>query len=253
MSRRTTDKSRCAVINLGMMEYQTAYSYQQFLVAARAQDRIPNLLLLVEHHPVYTIGRSGNRRNILVNDEDLANLGVQVYCIDRGGDVTYHGPGQLVGYPIIKLQGETRDLHRLIYLYEEVMIRLVATYGLKAGRLSGFPGAWVGQKKIGAIGIGVSHWVSFHGFALNIAPQMEYFRYIIPCGIRGRGVTCLADELGCLVDYADLVDRLISSFSVVMAADCYQTRIADLGLDDFSWEERGDGRQWKRSRGCRPG
>lgn len=173
-------------------DYVQAYILQKKLVHRRIAGEIPDTLLLLSHPPVYTIGRQGAREHILAPEELLERAGIKVYETDRGGAVTYHGPGQLVGYPILHLKQHGCDLHKLLYMYEEVFIRLLTEYGVQAGRLNGYPGVWTEQGKICSLGVGVSKWVSYHGWAFNINPSLEHFSLIIPCGIRDKGVTSLA-------------------------------------------------------------
>jgi len=187
---------RCRILYLGLYDYAKAYTLQKKLVKERIAGKIPDTLLLLSHPPVYTIGRSGSREHILAPDDVLEREGIKVFETDRGGGITYHGPGQLVGYPILNLRRHGSDLHKLLRMYEEVFIRVLAEYGVKANRLDRYPGVWVGQDKICAVGIGVSNWVSYHGWAFNINPDMKYFSYITPCGIRDKGVTSLTGLLG---------------------------------------------------------
>jgi len=202
----------CQVLKLGLVEYQQAWEWQRGLVRARLQGLIPDLLLLLEHPPTYTIGRRGERGNILVPEEELRALGAGVYHVDRGGDVTFHGPGQLVGYPILHLQGPLRDVHAYLRALEDVLIATLADYGIAAGRLPGLTGVWVGEEKIGAIGVRISRWVTSHGFALNVNTDLRYFGYIHPCGLRDKGVTSMASLLGAPVDMEGVAQRLIQRF-----------------------------------------
>lgn len=190
----------CRVIQLGCCGYQEAFRLQKLLLSRRIARKIPDTLLLLQHPPVYTIGRRGASKNILAGAEVLAREGIQVFETDRGGDITYHGPGQIVGYPILDLNQHGRDVHRVIDLYEEVVINLLKGYGIEGYRLPGHPGVWSGGEKICAIGIGVSNWVAFHGFALNVNINLEHFSFIIPCGIAGRGVTSMEKILGYKVE-----------------------------------------------------
>lgn len=187
------------VIDLGRMEYDTALELQEGAVAAVAEGRLPDLLLLVEHSPVYTFGRGGREEHLLASPEELARQGATVRRTARGGDVTYHGPGQLVGYPILDLGRQGRDLHRYVRGLEEALIRTLAEFGVPGARLPRLTGVWVGEAKIAAIGVAVRRWVSYHGFALNVSVDLERFGAIIPCGIPDRGVT----SLHCLVPDPD--------------------------------------------------
>jgi lipoate-protein ligase B len=165
-------------------------------VSRRQRGEAPDTLLLVEHPPVFTLGRRAERDNILVPAERLREMGIEVAEIERGGDVTYHGPGQVVGYPIMDLRGHGRDLGAFLRGLEEVLIRALASYGVSAGRQPPMTGVWVGDEKIAAIGIAVSRWVSYHGFCLNVAPDLGHFALIHPCGIRDRGVTSMEKLMG---------------------------------------------------------
>lgn len=206
------------ILNLGNKDYSLTYKLQKELVLARAKGEICDTLILVEHPPVFTIGRNGTRKHhILVSNELLTEQGINVYEIDRGGDITYHGPGQIVGYPILDLNYHGKDLHKLLSLYEEVVIRVLAKYKITAGRIKEYPGVWVGDNKIAALGIGVSRWVSYHGFAFNIDPNLQHFQMITPCGITEKGVTSLRQELNREVNMAEVQEKLIESFASVFA------------------------------------
>jgi lipoyl(octanoyl) transferase len=181
---------------LGRIEYAAAWQLQRDLAAMRAEEQIGDVLLLLEHPPTITLGRGADAAHLLASEERLARLGVTVHAIDRGGDVTYHGPGQLVGYPIFHLANHGRDLHRFLRQIEEALIRALAELGVCGRRFPPHTGVWVGEEKIAAIGIKVSRWVSTHGFALNVAPDLSHFDLIVPCGIRDHGVTSLSAAAG---------------------------------------------------------
>ncbi len=188
------------VWRVGRIDYADALSLQQELVAARTAGTIEDTLLLLEHPPTITLGRGAKEEHLLLSREELEAEGVQVHDIGRGGDVTYHGPGQLVGYPIIDLKPDRRDVRKYVSSLEETMIRLAADHGLVAERLEGFNGTWIEPhgfrpRKIGAVGVRISRWVTMHGFAFNIDPNMGHFGLIVPCGIQGKGVASLAGEL----------------------------------------------------------
>ncbi len=175
------------VANLGLVEYQAALTLQNAMVAARHAGTIGDTLLLLEHPHVFTLGRGGDERFLLAERDSE----VPVYRVSRGGQVTYHGPGQLVGYPILKLEGRDRDVHRYLRNLEEAMIRALADCGIEANRREGLTGIWVGRRKIGSIGVGIKRWTTHHGFALNVCPDLSYFRGIIPCGIDGCEMTSI--------------------------------------------------------------
>lgn len=179
----------------GMVPFQEAWDLQRRLVAARQAGQIPDTLILLEHRPVVTIGRSGDRGHLLVSHELLRQRGVEVYDIERGGSVTYHGPGQLVAYPILDLRALDEDVVRFMRALEESIIRAVADFGLTAQRLRGYPGVWVGEAKIAAVGVAVKRRVTMHGMALNVSNDLTPFAWINPCGL-GRPVTSLSRELG---------------------------------------------------------
>ena len=204
------------VRRLGLVPYADGLELQRALVEDRKADRIPDTLLLLQHPHVVTIGvKKDGREHILATPEQLSARGVEVFETGRGGDVTYHGPGQLVGYPILDLNPDRRDVHHYVRDLEEVMIRVCAGYGLAAGRIKGFSGAWIGDEKIGAIGVRISRWVTSHGFAFNVATDVEFFNLIVPCGIADRGVTSLAAKLGRAPDMAEVEDRFVEQFAAV--------------------------------------
>jgi lipoyl(octanoyl) transferase len=204
------------VRRLGLVPYADGLELQRRLVEERKADRIPDTLLLLQHPHVLTIGvKKDGRDHIIAPADRLTSLGVDVFETGRGGDVTYHGPGQLVGYPILDLNPDRRDVHRYVRDLEEVMIRVCADYGLTAGREKGFSGAWIGDEKIGAIGVRISRWVTSHGFAFNVTTDIEFFNLIVPCGIADRGVTSLAAKLGRVPGMSEVEDRFVERFSEV--------------------------------------
>lgn len=205
------------VRRLGTVAYGEALAMQRALVEERKAGRIPDQLLLLRHPPVITLGvrGDGGRSNIVATPERLAELGIEVHETGRGGDVTYHGPGQIVGYPILDLKPDRCDVHVYVRDVEEVMIRVCADYGLVAGRIAGLTGAWIGTGKIGAIGVRISRWVTSHGFAFNVATNLEHFDLIVPCGISDRGVTSLERASGRRIPLADVTDRLVHHFGEV--------------------------------------
>jgi lipoyl(octanoyl) transferase len=206
-----------AVRRLGTVPYGEALALQRSLVEERKANRIPDTLLLLEHPPVITLGvrGDGGRANIVATTARLAELGIEVFETGRGGDVTYHGPGQIVGYPIVDLKPDRCDVHRYVRDVEEVMIRVCAEWGVEAGRIKGLTGAWVGAEKIAAIGVRISRWVTSHGFALNVSTTLDHFALIVPCGISDRGVTSLERAVGAPVPVRDVEDALIRRFCEV--------------------------------------
>jgi lipoyl(octanoyl) transferase len=203
------------VRRLGRLPYARGLELQAQLVAERQAGRIPDQLLLLEHDPVFTLGRNARSQNVLQPAEALRERGFELFETGRGGDVTYHGPGQLVGYPILDLSPDRRDVHRYVRDLEEVMIRTCADYGLLASRVAGLTGTWLGEEKIGAIGVRIARWVTSHGFAFNVSTELAAFELIVPCGIRGRGVTSLQKRLGHPVAMGLVMDRLAAHFGAL--------------------------------------
>jgi lipoyl(octanoyl) transferase len=189
---------RLLVRRLGVVGYAEGLELQKTLVAQRAAGEIDDTLLLLQHPHVLTLGvKAGeSRTHVLATPQRLAELGVEMHETGRGGDVTYHGPGQIVGYPIVSLKPDRCDVHRYVRDLEEVMIRVTAEYGVRAGRIQGLTGAWVAAEKIGAIGVRIQRWVTSHGFAYNVSTDLDFFRLIVPCGISDRGVTSLKKLTG---------------------------------------------------------
>ena len=202
---------------LGVVPYGDALALQRALVEERRADRIPDTLLLLQHPPVITLGVKAGaaRTHIVATPERLAALGVEVHEAGRGGDVTYHGPGQVVGYPILDLRPDRCDVHRYVRDIEEVMIRVCGGYGVAAGRIAGLTGVWVGEEKIGAIGIRISRWITSHGFAFNVTTDLEHFSLIVPCGIADRGVTSLERAAGRQVRIGDVEEAFSRRFADV--------------------------------------
>lgn len=215
------------VRRLGLVRYAEALAMQRALVEERRADRVPDLLLLLEHPPVITLGvrTHGGRANILATAERLAELGVELHETGRGGDVTYHGPGQVVGYPILDLRPDRCDVHRYVRDIEEVMIRVCADYGVVAGRTPGLTGTWVGAEKIGAIGVRISRWITSHGFAYNVSTNLEHFELIVPCGIADRGVTSIEHATGRPVAVPEVEDAVVRHFCAVFD----RTPVVDAG------------------------
>ena len=207
------------VRRLGLVAYADALALQRALVEDRQRDRVPDVLLLVQHPHVLTLGvrNGGGRKHILASEAQLAAHGVEVYESGRGGDVTYHGPGQVVGYPIVDLRPDRCDVHRYVRDLEEVLIRTAADFGVVAERVPGLTGAWVGKKKLAAIGVRISRWVTSHGFALNVSTDLAYFDLIVPCGIADRGVTSLERLVGRQLDSNQVEGSLVSNFCEVFA------------------------------------
>lgn len=209
----------CQVQQLGRVGYTEALRLQHQAVALRKAAAIPDTLLLLEHPHVYTLGRNARQEHLLVSKERLAEIGAQVFETDRGGDITYHGPGQLVGYPIIDLTQHRRDVAWYMRSLEEVFIRVAADFGIQAGRLNGATGVWVGREKLVAMGVHISRWVTSHGFAFNVNPDLRFFDNIVPCGLRDKGVTSLAKLLGQAVEIQPVTNGVIDEFGRVFGLE----------------------------------
>ncbi|HIE44458.1 MAG TPA: lipoyl(octanoyl) transferase LipB [Candidatus Omnitrophica bacterium] len=205
------------VINLGLKDYQEVYNLQKEFVKKRYKGKIADTLILTEHSPVFTIGRTGSIKNILAPLEELRKEGIDIYEIDRGGDITYHGPGQIVGYPIIDLRGYQKDIHLYLRRLEEVLIQLLRNFGIEAIRIERMSGVWVKNKKIASIGVGVSKWITYHGFCLNLNPNMSHFAMINPCGL-GKPLTSMEEQLnGELPQRREIEEKLVSYFKKVFS------------------------------------
>lgn len=203
------------VIDLGRMGYGEALELQRKALASRIAGETSDALYLVEHNPVLTLGTSSHSENILASREALKEIGIEVFEIERGGDVTYHGPGQQVGYPILNIKELGIGLHDYLRKIEETMIVALQSLGILGRRIEGMTGVFAGDDKVVAIGIAVKKWVTYHGFAFNVKPDMRHFELIVPCGIRDHGVTSLSKLLGIPVDLSDLRPHLLSAFADV--------------------------------------
>jgi lipoyl(octanoyl) transferase len=206
----------CCVRELGRIGYGDGLALQQELVAQRKQGAIGDQLLLLEHAHVITLGRNGHLENLLASDEVLDRAGISFYPTDRGGDVTYHGPGQLVGYPILDLREWKRDVGAYVRGIEQALIDTLAEYGIAAGRIPKLTGVWVGERKIAAIGVHISRWVTSHGFALNVTTDLSYFQYIVPCGLT-KPVTSM-EQLGVRAELDEVGRRFAVHFGRIF--DC---------------------------------
>ena len=209
----------CLVELPGVVVYAEGLRLQHERVTARRAGNIPDTLLLLEHPPVYTLGRNADRANILFSQDRLQSLGAEVYETDRGGDVTFHGLGQLVGYPILDLTRHKRDLAWYMHSLEEVFIRVAGEFGLEAQRAAGARGVWIGNDKLVAMGVHVSRWVTSHGFAFNVNTDLRFFDWIVPCGLHGKGVTSLQKLLGRQVPVDGVADRVIHHFGDVFGME----------------------------------
>ncbi len=200
------------MVNLGKIDYDPGLKLQRDIAKAVTDGELSDTLLLLEHPPVFTVGRGGSEKDILVSEKILESEGIRVFHIDRGGEVTYHGPGQIVGYPIIDLRYHGRDLHRYVRRVEETIIRTLADMGISAQRKEGLVGVWVGQEKIASIGINVRKWITTHGFAFNIHPDFNHFQLIKPCGLHAASMTSVARLLGRLPEEGEVRRRLADHF-----------------------------------------
>ncbi len=207
------------VRRLGRVPYGPTHELQKELQGARQRGEIADTLLLLEHEPVITLGRAAKAEHVLLSADSLRARGFEVHETGRGGDVTYHGPGQLVVYPIIDLGPDRRDVRKYVRNLEETMIRMCADWGLVAGRVEGMNGTWIEDRKIGAVGVRISRWVTMHGFAFNVTTNLSHFDVIVPCGIRGKGVTSLVHETGTDVTLAEAEEAAVRRFAEVFEAD----------------------------------
>ncbi|MDH3202670.1 MAG: lipoyl(octanoyl) transferase LipB [Myxococcales bacterium] len=204
---------------LGTIGYDDAHALQKNLQAKRIAGEIADTVLMLEHDPVITLGRSTREQHVLASPDTLEAQGVSVREVGRGGDVTYHGPGQLVAYPIIDLNPDRRDVRKYVWSLEETMIRACADFGLDASRIEGLNGAWIEDRKIGAVGVRISRWVTMHGLALNVSTDLSRFDLIVPCGIQDKEVTSISTELGRQIGVAEVMKPLARHFAELYDAD----------------------------------
>jgi lipoyl(octanoyl) transferase len=253
----------CWIVDLGLIGFEEAFALQRRVVAARKADAIGDVLLLCEHPHVITLGRSGKRENLLASERVLAQKGVEFHATNRGGDITYHGPGQIVGYPVIQLAAIRRDVVWYVRMLEEVMIRTCADFGVAARREEGKTGAWIDPRKkdspqraqssqssgmaeaaaaekIGAIGVHISRWVTSHGFAFNVATDLRYFELIVPCGIAERKATSLEKVLGRAVKRNEAATKIVEHFGEVFGREPQQSTREELfaALEKFEREQQ---------------
>jgi lipoyl(octanoyl) transferase len=223
-------KRRLDVRRLGVVPYADGLALQRALVEERQHDRVDDVLLLLEHPHVLTLGvrGDGGRSHILASVDQLAQRGIDILETGRGGDITYHGPGQIVGYPILDLKPDRCDVHRYVRDLEDVLILTAADYGITARRVPGLTGAWVGGEKLAAIGVRIARWVTSHGFALNVTTDLDCFNLIVPCGLADRGVTSLERLLGRPVAREEVEDRLIAHICDVFGRDSSPPVASDL-------------------------
>jgi lipoyl(octanoyl) transferase len=198
--------------DLGLIDYKEAWDLQKEILDLRYKKKITDILFLLEHPHTYTLGKTADKKNLIGTEEFLSSNKISVYDIDRGGDITYHGPGQIVGYPIIDLNEWEKDTHKFLRALEEVLIRTCARFGIKAGRNPGYTGVWIAGRKIAAIGIKISRWITMHGFAFNVNTNLDLFKGIIPCGISDKEVTSLQKELNHEPDLLSVKSIILENF-----------------------------------------
>ncbi len=208
-------------IDLDFIEYDKAWDLQKDVFKLRTSNEINDTFFLLEHPHTYTLGKTADKKNLISNEAFLNKYNIKVYDIDRGGDITYHGPGQIVGYPIIKLSNWKEDTHLYLRNLEQIIIDVCAEYGLQTGRIEGLTGVWIEDRKIAAIGIKVSRWITMHGFAFNINTDLNLFNGIIPCGITDKKVTSLQKELGKEINIKEVKEKLIERFKDSFDYDSY--------------------------------
>lgn len=202
-------------LGLGKADYKEVWDLQKKILLHKQKNKFEDVIITVEHEPVYTLGKTGNRDHILISDEEMKQRGISYYEIDRGGDITYHGPGQLVVYPIFDLNNFYKDTHRFLRDLEEVVIQTLKEYNINSRRIEEYTGVWVGEEKICAIGIKVSRWITMHGLALNVNNDLSYFDKIIPCGIFEKGVTSMKKETVSEIDMNGLISKVVGKFTGV--------------------------------------
>jgi lipoyl(octanoyl) transferase len=228
----TQNQKTCWLVDLGLIPYGPACELQQRLVEARKARAIPDVLLLCEHPHVITLGRNARPEHLLASDRRLAEMNVELHPTNRGGDITYHGPGQIVGYPILDLTEHRRDVRWYVEGLEEVMIRAIADFGLAAHCVKGQHGVWIdapaGEEKLGALGVHLSRWVTSHGFAYNVSTDLRYFDLIVPCGIADKRVTSLELALGRTIAVDDVRDRIIVHFAATFGVAIKRINIEEL-------------------------
>ena len=224
----TTISPDCWIVNLGSAGYLTVLDLQRELVKLRQEQRIPDTLLLVEHEPVITLGRRGSTSNILSSAEQLASQRIKVHQVERGGDVTYHGPGQLVGYPLIDLAERKIGVRQFVDLLEETIILTLADFDIRAGRQPPHRGVWVEDRKVAALGVAIKRWVSFHGFALNVSPNLDHYCHINPCELHHEQVTSMARLVGEPPAMAVVIQKVVSRFAELFPGEWRAISVAEV-------------------------
>jgi lipoyl(octanoyl) transferase len=213
--------------DLGIIDYKEAWDLQKTIFELRSKQKIDDVLLLLEHPNTYTLGKTADGNNLVGNEEYLQKNRISVYDIDRGGDITYHGPGQIVGYPIIDLNNWGKDTHKYLRALEEIIIRTCGDYGLGAERVPKFTGVWIENRKIAAIGIKVTRWITMHGFAFNVNTDLSLYNGIIPCGITNKEVTSLNKELNTKVDLSEVKSKILNHTKEIFGYSNIEIRDAD--------------------------
>ena len=221
MSVSTLEKA-CIVPYLGIVPYEVALKLQQGLMQARTEGKIGDVILLLQHPSVFTIGRFKGAEDITVPPQTLAREGISVFRTDRGGGITYHGPGQLVGYPIVNLKENGLGVREYIWKLEAAVIKTLLALGIQGYRLAGYPGVWTNGKKVCSIAIHVSHHITTHGFALNVTSNLQHFKYIRPCGMPGEMMTSISELLGHRVEMETIIEKLLPAFSETFRLSCVQ-------------------------------
>ncbi len=224
----TTSMKELRTVRLGRTNYADAWEMQKKIFSARSEGIIGDVLLLTEHDPVYTLGKGANENHVLADAAELRERNIDLYRIDRGGDVTFHGPGQLVGYPILDLNGHYLDVHRYLRDLEAVIMGTLAGYGIAGERSDGYTGVWAGGEKIAAIGVKMHRWITMHGFALNVSTDLTYFDRIIPCGIFHKGVTSMEQASGAPMRMEDVADGVIKNFETVFGVAARSMAVDEL-------------------------
>jgi lipoate-protein ligase B len=218
-----TEPKDCFVVWHGCIQYPQALDLQMQICELKKRGFEQDVLLLLEHPPTITLGRNGNLNHLLVKEDQLKARGISLWNVDRGGDITFHGPGQLVGYPILLLEPGERDVRGYMRNLEESLIRLLAVYGIEGSRDTGLTGVWTREGKIGAMGVHISRWITRHGFALNVNTDLSFYNLIVPCGIIGRGVTSMQKQLVSTLDIQEVAERYIQEFGSIFNRNMIRT------------------------------
>jgi len=224
--------------DFGFIDYKEAWDLQHRLLELRKEDKIPDVFLLLEHPHTYTLGKVADPKNLVGSEEYLKANNISVYNIDRGGDITYHGPGQIVGYPIITLSDWHNDTHKYLRGLEEVIILTCSEYGIRTERKKDYTGVWIEERKIAAIGIKISNWVTMHGFAFNINTDLNLFNGIIPCGISDKKVTSLQEELHREIPLSEVKEKLLKNFVNVFNYDEVEKFSSKIFLSKFAMNNK---------------